>query len=166
MYKGLASLCEIGKKCGIGAAGKALGSGIVKGFKDWSTTSDSRRFGQSFGTVLLAAIPAVKGSGLVTVKTGGSSTAAQLMYGRLSTMFGPEAVGQWANLFSLAASEQGLALAAMKNMAQTPCGRAQLVNIHKVTSYLMNFSPKNDAAFQAAQFLQHWSRVAANCGLK
>ena len=58
--KGVAQISQIAGADGFKAAGSALGNGIVHGLTDWTTTSDPRQFGQSFGTTLLTVAPGLK----------------------------------------------------------------------------------------------------------
>jgi len=58
--KGVAQISQIAGADGFAAAGSALGNGVYHGLTDWTTTSDPRHFGQSFGTALLAVTPGLK----------------------------------------------------------------------------------------------------------
>ena len=66
--KGVAQISQIAGANGFRAAGNALVDGTYHGFTDWTTTSDPRAFGQSFGTVLITATsvgaPLARGVGL------------------------------------------------------------------------------------------------------
>jgi hypothetical protein len=55
--------------CGLGKTLSGMGNAIVHEYTDWLTTDDPRRFGQSFGNVLIAV-----GGSLATKTTGVGST--------------------------------------------------------------------------------------------
>jgi RHS repeat-associated protein len=57
-YAGLKGLYDVGRDCGVGAAGRSLLGGIWQGYTGWLTTDDPRAFGRSFGTVLATAASA------------------------------------------------------------------------------------------------------------
>ena len=60
MYKGAKNIYEVGRNQGAGAAASTFGVGVWHGLTDWTTTSDARHFGQSFGTTLVIAAPVIK----------------------------------------------------------------------------------------------------------
>jgi RHS repeat-associated protein len=60
IYNGVVTISRLAGSDGFGAAGSALGQGIWHGLTDWTSTSDPRHFGQSFGTALLAVTPGLR----------------------------------------------------------------------------------------------------------